>query len=77
MTLDGDYEGEPPESELLSSIDCQNIMMVQRQGKGVETSVLMKEQNALETKTEGMEHDQDCTDREKEGIVRLLQSGQR
>ena len=50
IDMDGDYEGEPPESELLSSIDCQNIMMVQRQGKGVETSVLMKEQNALETK---------------------------
>lgn len=50
IDMDGDYEGEPPESELLSGIDYQNIMMIQRQGKGVETSVLMKEQNALETK---------------------------
>lgn len=50
IDMDGDYEGKPPELELLRGISCQNIMMVQRQGKGVETSVLMKEQNALETK---------------------------
>lgn len=49
IDMDEHYEGEPPESELLSGIDCQNIMMVQRQGKGVETSVLMKEQDTFET----------------------------
>ncbi|MDE5698379.1 MAG: hypothetical protein K2I96_13380 [Lachnospiraceae bacterium] len=48
IDMDEYYEGEPPELELLLGIDCQNIMMVQRQGKGVETSVLMKEQDALE-----------------------------
>ncbi|MDE5699486.1 MAG: hypothetical protein K2I96_19100 [Lachnospiraceae bacterium] len=48
IDIDGYYEGEPPELELLLGIDCQDIMMVQRQGKGVETSVLMKEQDALE-----------------------------
>ena len=50
IDMDGHYKGTSPELELLLGTDCQNIMMVQRQDKGVETSVLMNEQNALESK---------------------------